>query len=87
MVDNLAAHRTAQAQACLPARRVQLVYLPPYSPDFNPIELCWATVKQALRAAKARTFEALVDALGVALRAVSPAQVQAGFAHCGYQSA
>ena len=84
VVDNLAAHRNGEARAELAARGVQLVYLPPYSPDFNPIELCWSTVKQALRAAKARTFDALVDALGIALRAVVPTQVSAWFKHCGY---
>jgi hypothetical protein len=50
----------------------------------NLIELCWAKVKTALRAAKARTWDALVDALTTALRSVSPDDVQAWFIHCGY---
>ena len=58
--------------------------MPPYSPDLNPIEKCWSKVKAALRAAKARTFDALLDALRDALRDVSSEDVAAWFAHCGY---
>ena len=66
------------------ARGARLVFLPPYSPDFNPIELCWSKVKTALRAAKARTWDTLVDALAHALRSVQTRDAQAWFAHCGY---
>jgi transposase len=86
-VDNLSAHKNAEAQAGLEARGVHVVYLPPYSSDFNPIELCWAKVKQALRSAKARTFDALLEALRTALLSVSPDDVTAWFKHCGYLSA
>jgi transposase len=87
VIDNLSAHKNAEARTCLAARGVQVVFLPPYSSDFNPIELCWAKVKQALRSAKARTFDVLVDALRTALLSVSPEHVKAWFAHCGYASA
>jgi len=87
VTDNLAAHKSAQARAWIEARGAQMVFLPPYSPDFNPIELCWAKVKQALRAAKARTFDDLLDALRVALLSVTPEHVLAWFAHCGYVAA
>ncbi len=87
IIDNLSAHKSAEAQACLEARGVQVVYLPPYSSDYNPIELCWAKVKQALRSAKARTFDALLEALRTALLSVSPEDVKAWFRHCGYVSA
>jgi transposase len=87
VIDNLSAHKSAEAQACLESRGVQVVYLPPYSSDFNPIELCWAKVKQALRSAKARTFDALLEALRTALLSVSPDDVKAWFRHCGYVSA
>lgn len=87
IIDNLSAHKSAEAQACLEARGVQVVYLPPYSSDFNPIELCWAKVKQALRSAKARSFDALLEALRTALLSVSPDDVRAWFRHCGYVSA
>ena len=87
IVDNLSAHKNAEARACLEARGAQVVFLPPYSSDFNPIELCWAKVKQALRSAKARTFDALLETLRTALLSVSPEHVKAWFQHCGYVSA
>jgi transposase len=87
VVDNLSAHKNAEARAALEARGVQLVFLPPYSADYNPIELCWSKVKQALRSAKARTFDTLLDAIGTALLAVLPDQAQGWFKHCGYTSA
>ncbi len=59
-------------------------FLPPYSSDWNPTELCWSKVKTALRWVKARTFDALVDASCEALHAIHPANVLARFAHCGY---
>jgi transposase len=55
LMDNLSAHKSASARAALEARGVQLIFLPPYSSDLNPIEQCWSKVKAALRAAKART--------------------------------
>ena len=87
IIDNLSAHKSAEAQACLAARGAHVVFLPPYSSDFNPIELCWAKVKQALRSAKARTFDALLEALRTALLSVSPEDVKAWFKHCGYVTA
>lgn len=84
VVDNLSAHKSVRARQLIEARGAHLVFLPPYSPDFNPIEWCWAKVKTALRAAKARTWEALVDALAQALRSVNARDVQAWFTHCGY---
>jgi len=87
LMDNLSAHKGDQAQATIEARGVQVIYLPPYSPDLNPIEKCWAKVKTALRAAKARTWDDLVDALRDALLSVSRTDVLAWFAHCGYEMA
>ena len=87
VIDNLSAHKNAEARAALEARGVQLVFLPPYSADYNPIELCWSKVKQALRSAKARTFDSLLEAVRTALLAVAPDQAQGWFKHCGYQSA
>jgi transposase len=84
-VDNLSAHKSARIAQLIRARGARLEYLPPYSSDFNPIELCWAKVKAALRAAKARTLETLIDALAQALQAVTLKDVQAWFAHCGYE--
>jgi len=85
LMDNLSAHKSDQARATIEACGVQVIFLPPYSPDLNPIEKCWAKVKAALRAAKARTWEDLVKAVRDALRSVSRSDVLAWFAHCGYQ--
>ncbi len=84
VMDNLSAHKSAWVSQLIEARGARVAFLPPYSSDFNPIELCWAKVKTALRAAKARTSEALVEALAKALWAVTPKEVAAWFAHCGY---
>lgn len=84
VMDNLAPHKHAVIRSLIAARGATVEFLPPYSPDLNPIEHCWAKVKAALRQAKARTFEALVDALADALRAVLPQDAVAWFAHCGY---
>jgi transposase len=84
IVDNLQAHKPDAVRAALEARGAQLVFLPPYSPDLNPIEKCWAKVKAYLRKLKARTFDALLEALAAALRSVSRQAAAAWFAHCGY---
>ena len=84
LLDNLSAHKSAEAQRLVEARGARLLFLPPYSSDLNPIELCWSKVKAALRTAKARTLDALLEALSRALRSVSPADIQAWFVHCGY---
>jgi transposase len=84
MLDNLSAHKGEPIGRLIKACGARVHFLPPYSPDLNPIELCWAKVKTALRAAKARTFNVLVNALCDALRAINPADVIAWFAHCGY---
>ncbi len=84
LLDNLSAHKQACIRSLIEARHARVEFLPPYSSDFNPIELCWSKVKTALRAAKARTFTALIDTLAKALHAISSADAQAWFAHCGY---
>lgn len=67
-------------------RGARLEFLPPYSPDLNPIEEAWGKVKTMLRAAKARALEALVWALDEALTAVSPQDCQGWFQHAGYRA-
>ena len=62
----------------------ELLYLPPYSPDFNPIEMCWSKVKQLLRSAKARSLEKLESSVADALTAITPQDMQGCFHHCGY---
>lgn len=85
VMDNLAAHKVAGVRESIQARGAELLYLPPYSPDFNPIEACWAQVKQQLRSAKARSLAALETCLADALAAVTPHHMQACFRHCGYE--
>lgn len=84
VLDNLSPHKHAVIRNLIEARGATVEFLPPYSPDFNPIEQCWAKVKAWLRKAKARTFDDLLTALDQALRAVSRNDAAAWFAHCGY---
>lgn len=84
VLDNLSAHKSNYTQQHIEEKGARLVFLPPYSPDLNPIELCWSKVKTALRSAKARTFDALLSALADALRWIRPPDIRAWFAHCGY---
>jgi transposase len=83
-MDNLSAHKVAGIKALIEACGARLLYLPPYSPDFNPIELAWSKVKTILRRLKARTWPDLIEALKQALLAITPQDVQGWFAHCGY---
>ncbi|HEY6252784.1 MAG TPA: IS630 family transposase [Candidatus Angelobacter sp.] len=84
VMDNLPAHRVAGVRERIEATGARLLYLPPYSPDFNPIEKCWAQVKQHLRAAKARSLFTLEHAVTTALGALTSDQARAYFRHCGY---
>lgn len=84
VLDNLGAHRATAVRAAVEARGASLLYLPAYSPDFNPIELVFGTLKTALRQTGARTREALEAAIRTALDAITPAQARAYFTHCGY---
>ncbi len=84
VLDNLAAHKQASVRSAVEARGARVEFLAPYSPDFNPIELGWAKVKPLLRRAKAKTQEALLDALASALRAISPGDIAHWMRHCGY---
>ena len=84
VMDNLGAHRSANARQAIEARGARIEFLSPYSPDFNPIEMCWAKVKSALRRAKAQAGDTLLTALADALRAVSTADIMHCVRHCGY---
>ena len=83
-MDNLSAHKVAGIETLIEACGAHLIYLPPYSADFNPIELAWSKVKTSLRRLKARTFPDLIKALKQALLAITLQDVQEWFAHCGY---
>ena len=81
VLDNLSAHTGETIRQLIEARGARVQFLPPYSSDFNPIELCWSKIKTALRAAKARTFDTLIEALAKALRSISLTDIQNWFAH------
>jgi transposase len=83
-MDNLSAHKVAGLEELIRLRGACLIYLPPYSADFNPIELAWAKVKTILRRLKARTLPHLIDALKQALLTITTQDIHAWFAHCGY---
>lgn len=84
IMDNLGAHKVAGVREKIEACGARLVYLPPYSPDFNPIEQIWAKVKHCLRSLKARTIEALEQAVSEALKAITAENTAGCFAGCGY---
>lgn len=84
IMDNLSAHKVAGIRELIEARGAQLLYLPPYSPDLNPIEQAWSKFKQFLRSAKARTVEALEQAITEALKTITADNATAWFRHCGY---
>ena len=84
VADNLSAHKSATAARAIEAAGAELRFLPPYSPDLNPIERMWSKVKGRLRTAAARTTAAIYAALGPALAAVTAADCRAWFRGCGY---
>lgn len=86
IMDNLPAHKSVRVTQAIEGAGCTLVYLPPYSPDLNPIENLWSKVKASLRKAAARTFAGLVDAVAEALRAVTPDDCDGYFDHCGYDA-
>lgn len=84
IMDNLPAHKSVRITQAVEDAGCKLVYLPPYSPDLNPIENMWSKVKASLRETAARTFDALVDAVREALHAISLNDCEGYFEHCGY---
>jgi transposase len=84
VMDNLSAHKVKTVRELIEARGARLIYLPPYSPDLNPIEKCWSKIKTYLRAVKARTYKALSEALREALLTITAEDAKGWFASCGY---
>jgi transposase len=85
VMDNLGAHRPKRIRELIEQQGCELIYLPSYSPDYNPIEEAFAKIKNLLRKASARSKEALVEAIGAALSAVSAADARGFFEHAGYR--
>jgi transposase len=84
LLDNCSVHRSKLVTETLKACGIKSLFLPPYSPDFNPIELLWAKIKSVLRKVKARTAEKLEKGVLFALDLVSIDFIENWFRHCGY---
>ena len=85
VLDNLAVHKQPAVRAAIEAVGAQLRFLPPYSPDFNPIELAFAKLKAFIRAARPRTFDHVCDLIAVALGLFTPTECRNFVRHCGYR--
>jgi transposase len=86
VMDNLSSHKGDRVRELIEERGCELLYLPSYSPDLNPIEEAFSKLKGILRKAQARSREALIEAMGRALKAITPQDAEGFFRHCGYRS-
>lgn len=84
IMDNLSAHKNASVVDLIESAGARAVFLPPYSPDLNPIEMMWSKVKSILRKLEARDGDSLFEAIGHALGQVTARDAMGWFAHCGY---
>ena len=84
IMDNLSAHKNAETLALIESVGARVVFLPPYSPDLNPIEMMWSKIKAILRKLEARDEDSLFEAISKALAAVSAQDAIGWFNHCGY---
>lgn len=87
VLDNLGAHRASRIEATAHTCEARVIWLPPYSPDFSPIEPMWGKLKTYLRKVKARTTAELDRAVAEGLRLITPSDCRGWFKHCGYQVA
>ena len=86
VLDNLSAHKDTEALNLICAVGAEVRFLPPYSPDLNPMENMWSKIKEFLRNAKSRTQEALLNAIADALKTITPQDAKGWFKNCGYMS-
>lgn len=84
VMDNLSVHKVQDMEVRIAAAGAQAIYLPPYSPDWSPIEPCWSKIKIRLRGMKARNRAALDQALTKIIGKISRSDARGWFAHCGY---
>src|SRR5215211_6251469 len=84
VLDNLAAHKQPEVRAAIEHAGAHVRFLPPYSPDFNPIELAFAKLKAFLRAARPRTFDHVCELMAAALGLFMPDECTNYVRHCGY---
>jgi transposase len=85
-MDNLSTHKGERVRELIEGRGCELMYLPSYSPDFNPIEEAFSKIKALLRKAEARSREALLEAIGKAISAITDQDAHGFFEHCGYRA-
>jgi transposase len=86
VMDNLSAHKGERVRELIEGSGCELIYLPPYSPDFNPIEGAFSKLKSYLRTVCARSQERLMEVIGEALRTISASDAEGFFEHCGYRA-
>lgn len=86
VMDNLSAHKGERIRELIEQRGCELLYLPSYSPDLNPIEEAFSKIKGLLRKAEARSREALLEAIGAALSVITDQDAHGFFEHCGYRT-
>jgi transposase len=84
VLDNLSAHKNQEVRNLIESVGAELWFLPPYSPDLNPIEKMWSKIKSILRTLKARTEESLIKTIAKALEAVTASDAKGWFESCGY---
>lgn len=84
ILDNLASHKDTKAKEMIEEAGARVVYLPPYSPELSPIELCWSKLKALIRAGKPRDFDQLIKAAAEAIEAITEADASGWFRHCGF---
>ena len=87
IMDNLSSHKVVGVEDAIKAKGARIEYLPPYSPDLNPVENMWSKIKSYLRKASRRCHETLFEAVGEALRTISAQDAAGWFQHCGYWTA
>jgi transposase len=86
VMDNLSAHKGERVRELIEGRGCELLYLPPYSPDLNPIEEAFSRINGLMRNAEARSRQALLEVLGAAISALSAQDARGFFEHCGYRA-
>lgn len=84
VMDNLSTHKVKEIRDIIERKGVKIIYLSPYSPDFNPIENCWSKIKEYLRSIAARSREELEKGLVKAIELVTTSDIRNWFAHCCY---
>jgi transposase len=86
VMDNLSAHKGERVRELIEGRGCELLYLPSYSPDYNPIEEAFGKIKALIRKVEARSREALLEAIGSAISAITDQDARGFFEHCGYRA-